>query len=203
MGANIVLGTQGYGMEAENLFIRYEKNSFDEKHVETLKYLPPKGSFILDIGSGTGKDASYFAENGYTVTAVEPTKELREGAKKRHAHNSITWIDDSLPELKVLKSQDSQYDFIMMASVFMHLDEKERAIAIKNIASLLKKDGILFFTTRHGEVPEGRRMFDIKIDEVKKLCTEAGLTLCEAFFDTKSLSHQDATWNKFIYSKTS
>jgi protein-L-isoaspartate O-methyltransferase len=35
---------------------------------------------VLDIGSGTGRDAAGLAAMGHSVVAVEPTAELRIGA---------------------------------------------------------------------------------------------------------------------------
>jgi protein-L-isoaspartate O-methyltransferase len=49
---------------------------------------------ILDIGSGSGRDAAYFAKQGHEVTAVEPVREMRLTAEKLHGKQRIRWIDD-------------------------------------------------------------------------------------------------------------
>src|SRR5512134_2326404 len=43
----------------------------------------PKGSRILDLACGTGTDAVWFAQNGYSVHGVDISGEMLERAKKK------------------------------------------------------------------------------------------------------------------------
>jgi hypothetical protein len=49
----------------------------------------------------------------------------------------------------------------MLCAVWMHLDERERREAMSTISSLLRNDGVIIMSLRHGPVPEGRRMFAV------------------------------------------
>ena len=48
------------------------------------RFLPllKNGVKILDVGSGSGRDACYFQKQGYQVTALEPSKNLGREIRK-------------------------------------------------------------------------------------------------------------------------
>ena len=72
-----ISGTEGYTEEAEELFRRYESIPASENHRHVRHLLPDRPSSVLDIGSGTGRDAAWFASMGHRVVAVEPTDAMR------------------------------------------------------------------------------------------------------------------------------
>ena len=78
---------------------QYESIGFADVHGDILHLFPTTPSHVIDIGAGTGRDAAAFAERGHSVTAVEPTPELRAEASACMPTWPITWIDDSLPDL--------------------------------------------------------------------------------------------------------
>ena len=58
---------------------RYAQATFSADMTEQYKrFLPLLGerARILDVGSGSGRDACYFQNHGYQVTALEPSKNL-------------------------------------------------------------------------------------------------------------------------------
>lgn len=75
-----VSGTQGYAEAAEELFKRYQSFAFADLHEPVLHLIPQTVSCILDIGSGSGRDAAAFAAMGHRVVAVEPADQLRRDA---------------------------------------------------------------------------------------------------------------------------
>jgi SAM-dependent methyltransferase len=170
-----VRGTEGYASEADTLVARYESLAAEDVHRAVLHLFPTAPARVLDIGAGTGRDAAWFAAQGHDVVAVEPTEALRRRAMGLHPSPRITWIDDGLPELAVLRTHHQQFDLIMMTAVLMHLDSAERARAMLNIASLLAPEGMLIMRLRHGPVPPGRRMFDVTTADVTALAVPVGL----------------------------
>jgi SAM-dependent methyltransferase len=171
------VGTDGYASEADELFSRYESLAPEDVHRAVLHLMPSTPARVLDIGAGTGRDAAWFAAQGHRVVAVEPTDAMRLRAMALHTSPRITWIDDGLPELAVLRSRRERFELIMMTAVFMHLDAGERARAMPNIASLLVSAGTLIMRLRHGPVPTGRRMFEIDAGEIVALTAPLGLRL--------------------------
>ena len=168
-------GIDGYAGEAEELLRRYEAMPFADLHRHNLHLIPKAPARVLDIGAGTGRDAAAFATLGHQVVAVEPADALREGARLLHPSASIEWVDDGLPNLSQLRTRKQVFDVIMMTGVWMHLDRDERRQAMPNVASLMRLGGILIMSLRHGPVPAGRRMFEVKGQETIDLAQQEGL----------------------------
>ncbi|MGW8391705.1 class I SAM-dependent methyltransferase [Pseudoduganella sp. HUAS MS19] len=170
-----VSGTEGYAEEAKLLIERWRSISFEDQHEIVFSLLPPAPSLVLDIGSGIGIDAAAFAAMGHQVVAVEPTKELRIPGIEMHRTYAVEWLDDSLPNLSVLRSRYQKFDVIMLTAVWMHLDEELRQKAMPIVASLLSKTGVMIMSLRHGPVPRGRRMFEVTAEETVQLARSHGL----------------------------
>src|SRR5689334_10119539 len=115
-------GTEGYGKTAGERVKQYESLAFTDVHDSVLHLFPTAPSRVIDIGAGTGRDAAAFAGLGHSVTAVEPTPELRAEAGRLHPHRGIVWIDDSLPDLDRVHGLSERWDLVMLTAVWMHLD---------------------------------------------------------------------------------
>jgi SAM-dependent methyltransferase len=164
-----VSGTEGYADEAEELFRLYEAFPAADAHRAVLHLIPAAPSCILDIGSGTGRDAAWFAAQGHRVVAVEPTDAMRLPAMALHPSPRIEWLDDSLPDLALLRTRGERFDVVMLTAVWMHLDARQRELAMPNLASLVRTGGAVIMLIRHGPVPAGRRMFEISAEETIEL----------------------------------
>jgi SAM-dependent methyltransferase len=172
-----VSGTEGYADEAEELFRRYESVPATDAHRAVLHLIPAAPSSVLDIGSGTGRDAAWFAASGHRVVAVEPTDALRIPATALHPSPLIEWLNDSLPDLTGLLARGERFDVVMLTAVWMHLDPQQRQRAMPKLASLLGEGGVMIMKVRHGPVPPGRRMFEIQAEETIALARIHGLHL--------------------------
>ena len=164
-----VSGTEGYADEAEELFRLYESIPAAEAHRAVLHLIPALPASVLDIGSGTGRDAAWFAGLGHRVVAVEPTSAMRIPAMALHPSTQIEWLDDSLPDLALVRARRVSFDLVMLTAVWMHLDAAQRRQAMPNIAALVRPGGTVIMKVRHGPVPVGRRMFEITPEETIEL----------------------------------
>jgi SAM-dependent methyltransferase len=164
-----VSGTEGYADEAEDLFKRYEGIPAADAHRAARHLIPAAPSRVLDIGSGTGRDAAWFASMGHRVVAVEPTDALRLPAMVLHPSPQIEWLNDSLPELALVRRRGERFDLAMLTAVWMHLDARQRQCAMPNLAALVREGGTIIMKIRHGPVPAGRRMFEITPEETIEL----------------------------------
>ena len=170
-------GTEGYGETAAERVKQYESIPFAHVHRHWTHLFPTAPSRVIDIGAGTGRDAAGFADLGHTVTAVEPTPELRTEAQRLHRHQAITWIDDSLPELDRVHARGERYDLVMLTAVWMHLDQAQRERAMDRVAPLVRLGGTMALSLRHGPVPAGRRMFDVSAEETRALAARHGFAV--------------------------
>ncbi|NRO99063.1 methyltransferase domain-containing protein [Paraburkholderia sp. NMBU_R16] len=170
-----VRGTEGYAENAQYLIEQWQDISFQEHHECILHLVPTFPSCILDVGAGIGTDAAAFAALGHSVVAVEPVDALRVAGVRQHSSLRIEWLDDSLPDLAILRTRQKEFDFVMLSAVWMHLDEDERRRAIPNVSALMCDGSVLVMFLRHGAVPEGRRMFDVSAEETIQLASAHGL----------------------------
>lgn len=196
---------QGYEEEAPELLEHYERITFEDAHRHVLEFFPQSPAAIVDIGSGTGRDAAYLATQGHRIVAVEPTHALRNAAMGLHPSPLIEWINDGLPNLDKITNREAEFDLTLMAAVWMHLDQEEREKAMPIVASLMKTGGALIMNLRHGPVPKGRRMFEISDKEMLELAKEYQLHPVHQHNGESIMKrNQDAgvTWSHFVFQKT-
>lgn len=195
-----VRGTEGYAEEADVLFQKYESIPFADNHRAVLHLIPEAPCHVLDIGSGTGRDAAGFAAMGHHVVAVEPTAGLRTRAAALHASPLIEWLDDSLPELKHLMARGETFDVVMLTAVWMHLDAPQRKRAMPKVASLLRPGGALVLSLRHGPVPPGRRMFAVTAEETITLANAETLRLTlQRHTASDAFGRSDVSWTRLAF----
>ena len=196
-----VSGTEGYAEEADDLFQRYESVSFAELHRSVLHLIPTVPCWVLDIGSGTGRDAAALAAMGHRVVALEPTDEMRMRAVALHPSRQIEWLDDSLPDLMHALGLGKQFDVVMMTAVWMHLDQPQRRRAMPSVASLVRAGGVMMMSLRHGPVPLGRRMFPVAADETIGLAMAEGLQLLINQSAPSALGTSGVSWTRLAFRK--
>ncbi len=194
-----VSGTEGYGETAAERVKQYESIAFADVHRNILHLFPTTPSRVIDIGAGTGRDAAGFADLGHTVTAVEPTAELRTEAQRLHPHPAITWLDDSLPDLDRVHALGGRYDLVMLTAVWMHLDKAQRERAMARVAPLVRPGGIMALSLRHGPVPASRRMFDVSAQETCELAGRRGLTVIHESKGAAILGGPEVWWDRLAF----
>jgi 2-polyprenyl-3-methyl-5-hydroxy-6-metoxy-1,4-benzoquinol methylase len=196
-----VSGTENYAEEAPELFKRYEMVPFADHHRSVIHLIPTVPGRVLDIGAGTGRDAAGFVSLGYSVVAVEPTEELRRGAMLLHPSPMIEWVDDSLPDLAVVRERGEEFDVVMLTAVWMHLDGVQRRQAMPKVAALVRNGGMTIMSLRHGPVPPGRRMFEVSAAETIALAQPLGLQ-CELHQEAEPSSRQPGvSWTRLAFRK--
>lgn len=95
-------------------------------------------SAIADIGSGTGKLARLFLENGNKVFCIEPNREMREAAKKDLSGYPEAVLMDGSAEHTGLP--DSSVEFIVVGQAFHWFDLEAAREEFKRI---LTENGVL------------------------------------------------------------
>jgi SAM-dependent methyltransferase len=196
-------GTAGYDKAAHALLAT--RLPFEDVHRHVIHLFPARPARILDVGSGPGHDAATLAARGHAVTAVEPTPELREGARALYPALPIDWVDDSLPALERLTAaRQRPFDFILVEGVWAHLTEAERRDAFPTLARLLADDGVLAISLRHGPAAPGRITHPVTAAETEALAAASGLA---ALVNVETASIQAAniasgvTWTRMAFGR--
>ncbi len=155
----------------------FESIGFENLHRGALAFLPACPGLALDIGAGSGRDARWFAAQGWEVVAVEPAAAMREAARAAHPDSAVRWIEDRLPALAGVHRLGLAFDLVWLSGVWMHVSPEDRKRAMRKLATLLKPGGRLVMTLRHGPAAEDRPMWPVDAHEVERLSLEFGLTL--------------------------
>ena len=133
-----------------------------------------KDARILEIGSGTGKDAKYIASKGYSMELTDASQgfinHLRtEGFEPR----LLNAIEDDL---------GANYDMIFADAVFLHFTEPELRLVLGKVNAALNPTGRLAFTLKAGEGEESTtrkmdapRYFHFWLEEeIRQILQETG-----------------------------
>lgn len=109
------------------------------------KFLPllQSGAKILDLGSGSGRDACYFQKHGYQVTALEPSENLCKEIEKVFSGEIVcSDIRNYQPAVR--------YDGIWACASLLHLREEEVLRFFEKIDLYLKNNGIIYVSGKNG-----------------------------------------------------
>lgn len=148
-----------YDRDAERFGILYSQSRFEDVHAALLPHLPPAGSAVLDVGAGSGRDAAALAQNGYIVTAVEPSSELSRWGQNYYGATGVEWIADCLPHLAILRSGAQRFDFILCSAVLIHIAPEDLALSLEALADLLKPGGRLAVSVRNRQAQDRTDIF--------------------------------------------
>jgi 2-polyprenyl-3-methyl-5-hydroxy-6-metoxy-1,4-benzoquinol methylase len=134
---------------------------------------------ILEIGSGSGKDADYFASKGYKMELTDASQGfvdyLHKAGKTARLLNVLT---DDL---------GAGYDMVFADAVFLHFTEKDLGRILAKVNSALKPNGVIVFSLKAGtgeevtsrklNVPRYFRYWEA--DKISKLLIASGFTNVE------------------------
>ncbi len=203
MKSNHAKGTKGYSTVIKNFIENTLAIDFLLLHQDFLPFFPKTTSRILDIGAGIGRDAFEFFKMGHSVTAVEPIKEFQKEGKILFGNQNIKWIDDFLPELKLLGNQHNQFDFILASGVWHHLDHEEQFRSMIRIARLLDDNGIFSVTLRNGPAGAGTHIFPTNGNQTIEVAEQYGLKTLLFLENQPSLMNnkENVFWTKLVFQK--
>ena len=119
---------------------------------EYLRFLRKKGKLelvglrILDLGSGTGRNANFLAELRNTVSGIEISKIAVQIAKQRAGELGVNdRVDYHLQSMgERYPFEDEIFDVVLDVTSSNSLNEKERGVYLKETARVLKPHGQLF-----------------------------------------------------------
>jgi hypothetical protein len=126
---------------------RSDRPTFADHHRSVIHLTPAAPRRVLDIGDRARRGG--FCSAG-THRGRQPTEELRRAATALHLSPKIEWVDDSLPDLALVRARSEEYDVIMLSAVWMHLDELQRRQAMPNVSALLRNGGVISMATGRG-----------------------------------------------------
>ncbi|MGC9458867.1 class I SAM-dependent methyltransferase [Vibrio genomosp. F10] len=190
-----------YNENANQLVKQYDSIDFELVHQSWQAYWPSSGEQVLDVGAGSGRDARWFDQQGCSVVAVEPAKELRQLGSS-NLSPLVQWLDDSLPALTHTIKLSGPFDLILVSAVWMHLDCAQRAESLTTLSKLLCANGTLVITLRHGCFNDSREANSVSVEEIEQLTQTSELTICSVADSTDSLNRDEVFWQTVVLVKS-
>jgi SAM-dependent methyltransferase len=115
-----------------------------------LKYLKKEEKFrvedrnVLDLGSGTGRNANYIADIGNSVIGIEISRTALDIAKARAKELGVL-VDYRLGDIGMPYAlEDNSVDVILDVTSSNSLDENSREVYLKEMNRVLKNGGYIF-----------------------------------------------------------
>lgn len=126
-----------YETNFKNLSLKYE-NADVRKIQELLLTTFEEKAKLLEVGCGSGRDASFMTKNHFNVIAIDGSKNMIDEAKKIHPELSNKLFHKTLPnDLEF----DTKFDGIYSIATLMHLSKGDLEKTILKIYDLLNPAG--------------------------------------------------------------
>lgn len=113
-----------------------------------LKHLPPNG-YILDAGSGSGRDSRYFKEKGYRVKAIDYCPRFVEQTE------AFAGVDSEVLSFQELNYCE-EFDAIWACASLLHINSQELPDVLQRLFRALKTSGVFYMSFKYGDY-EGDR----------------------------------------------
>ena len=99
-----------------------------------------KGSRILDIGTGTGKQAFAFAEKGYDVTGIDLSEAMLKVANKKNRYKNVNF---QVADATNLPFEDNSFDVSSVSFALHDMPLTIRERVLKEIVRVTKPAGMI------------------------------------------------------------
>ena len=165
-----------YNSHAEDYYEKTVGKDMNAQHELFMKYLP-SGVRVLDLGCGSGRDAKFFMDKGFLVTAIDGSEEMCRVAE------SYTGL--YVRQMDFLDLNDREiYAGIWASASLLHLEKKDLPRMFAKLRKAMTRDGILFVSFRLGSfegMRDGRHYSDLTEGELFNLVnTVGGMKIVEA-----------------------
>jgi len=114
------------------------------KYLRKEQGLRVEGLKVLDLGSGTGRNANYLAERGNDVVGMEISDTALSLARERATEMGVevNYLDRSIG--RKYPFPEGYFDVILDVTSSNSLDEAERMVYLEEVARTLKDGGYFF-----------------------------------------------------------
>lgn len=187
-----------YEENANSLTSRYESADVSEVQ-ELLLQTFEKNSKLLEIGCGSGRDASFMTKNHFDVTAIDGSKNMIEEAKKIHPELSQKLFHKTLPsDLEF----NQIFDGIYSIATLMHLSENDLKNTLSKIYNLLNQNGKFLLSVslfrddidKNGFDDKGRFFLVLSFESWINLLENVGFKILDTKTNSDGLGRGGIEW---------
>jgi len=159
-----------------NIYSQYYDLLYSDKNysgevdyiIKLIKENSNEAKTLLDMGSGTGKHAELFCNNGYIVHGIDLSEDMLKIAKNRikDKEDKLSFSHSKIQELDLNKKFDV---VVSLFHVMCYQNSNNELIKAFEVAkNHLKKDGIFIFDFWYGPAV----LTDLPVTRIKRLVNE-------------------------------
>lgn len=195
-----------YNQHAPAVAAQYDKVDFSGVLNDVRAFLPARAR-VLEIGSGSGRDAATLLADGYRVTGIDGSQAMLSEALHLHPELNGMLRHHVLPE--PLPFAADEFDAVLAFAVIMHLDELSIEICLRDIARVIRHGGLFFVSvnTRRdglnaaGSDSSGRAFTVLPSADWQRLLTRVGLITIRLKQSTDIVGRTGIEWVTLIATK--
>jgi SAM-dependent methyltransferase len=156
---------------------------------------------ILELGCGSGKDAKYFVDHGFSMTCIDLSEEFIEICKGKGLNTFVL-------DYYELESLQEKFDCVYAQNSLLHVPKKDLELILSKINNCLLPDGIFYLGVFGGIDSEGiyeedfydpPRYFSSYTDQSIKEVTDKYFSLMH--FETHLISDSKYHYQSLIMKK--
>ena len=163
---------------------------------------------ILDLGCGSGRDAIYFANLGYRVTAIDASMQLIKWAKTHDSGNNIRWqcmrFDEINEQFKHYTGQ-MKFNAIWACASLLHVPLADLPNLLNQQLKMLSDNGVLYASFKYGtdeRLENGRFFCDINEVRWQKIKAHVVFDVKQQIWITQDKrADSDMQWFNVLWEK--
>lgn len=131
-----------YDLNAETFIAQTRMADMSEHYARFLEHIPAGGS-IIDAGSGSGRDAKWFKDQGYDVEAFDASPSMVKATEEyAGVRTPLMTFEDF--------SWDRKVDGIWACASLLHVRPENLPDALSRLLGALKPQGVVYCSFKHG-----------------------------------------------------
>jgi SAM-dependent methyltransferase len=178
----------------------YNRRTFEvdpAAFLQPLRELLPAGSRILDVGCGSGRDLTWLARRGFTMTGFERSEAL---AALAEAQSGCPVIRG---DFRAFDFSKLSFDGLLLVAALVHVPHGELPGVLAGILKALRPGGILMLSLKKGRGTEadatGRRFYRWQPVRLDPILAQLGLVECRRTELPSVLGTADTWLTRYLY----
>lgn len=144
--------------EHARYYVKKTLHKFGKENFELFTKHLKKGARVLDIGSGSGRDAQAFYLHGYNVIGLDISSGLIREARNRFPH-----IQFDIGSMLEMPYKEASFEGVWSYASLVHFEtDSDIDRAIQECYRVLKQKGLLFISVK---AQKGAKKTEMVVDE--------------------------------------